>query len=359
MHTLAVLLVAAATTGQSFGKPHVGGLKLFRHDAVVEGPAPPGGPTMMTPGGPGGAGLGPQAGRRFPNVRSQITFLDPVRMNISWQTSAGPNGEKAYAAGVTVPASYNFLQGYIYRLKLTDIPNRDRILYPTIEVAPSTPATDAYLTHNAIPVQFTDEDFQQVIDGGNFVTKVIYLPDPKYQELAIAGVETLVSTRLEPGVDPIIEADKRGTILLIIRLGGINLEMNSNSVGVTGAAPVIESGPVDTLMPGAAPVTVRPPMIVPAPPAEAMPPTPAPAVVPAPVPAPVPAAPVRPTAPAVVPAPLPTPAPPVVDPAPVPPPVAPRPAAPESAGAPAPTLEPALPVPAVEAPLPVPALPSL
>ncbi len=85
--------------------------------------------------------------------------------------------------------------------------------------------TDAYLAHNAIPVQFTNEDFDQVIDGGNFVTKVIYLPDPKYQELAVSGVETLVSTRLEPGIDPILEADKRGTILLIIRLGAIDLEM--------------------------------------------------------------------------------------------------------------------------------------
>ena len=64
-----------------------------------------------------------------------------------------------------------------------------------------------------------------MVDGGNFVTKVIYLPDPKYQELAVSGVETLVSTRLEPGVDPILEADKRGTILLIVRLGAIDLEM--------------------------------------------------------------------------------------------------------------------------------------
>ena len=64
-----------------------------------------------------------------------------------------------------------------------------------------------------------------MVDGGNFVTKVIYLPDPKYQELAVSGVETLVSTRLEPGVDPILEADKRGTILLIVRLGAIDLEL--------------------------------------------------------------------------------------------------------------------------------------
>ena len=64
-----------------------------------------------------------------------------------------------------------------------------------------------------------------MLDGGNFVTKVIYLPDPRFQELAVSGVETLVSTRLEPGIDPILEADKRGTILLIVRLGAIDLEM--------------------------------------------------------------------------------------------------------------------------------------
>ena len=154
-------------------------------------------------------------------------------MKIGWQTGAGPNGERVYLpAQLTVPARYNFMQGYIYRLKLTDIPGRPGVdLYPTIEVAPSTPATDAYLTHNPIPVQFTAEDFDQVVDGGNFVTKVIYLPDPKYQELAVAGVETLVSTRLEPGVDPILEADKRGTILLIVRLGAIDLEMPNAAVG--------------------------------------------------------------------------------------------------------------------------------
>ena len=180
-------------------------------------------------------------GRRFVNTKSQIYFLDPDGMNIGWQTGAGPNGERAYlSTQLVVPARYNFNQGYIYRLKLTNIRGRaGATLYPTIEVAPTTPVTDAYLAHNAIPVQFTAEDFDQVIDGGNFVTKVIYLPDPKYQELAVTNAETLVSTRLEPGVDPILEADKRGTILLIVRLGAIDLEMPSGPMaGAVSSAPV-------------------------------------------------------------------------------------------------------------------------
>ena len=75
-----------------------------------------------------------------------------------------------------------------------------------------------------MPVGFSEEDFDQVTTG-NFVTKVIYLPDAEYQELAIAGVETLVSTRLDPGVDPIVEADRRGSILGIVRLGNKDLQI--------------------------------------------------------------------------------------------------------------------------------------
>ncbi len=282
MNTVGMLLLAAATatSGIGFGKPHAGGMRIHRAHAVVEGPPPasgpiqpgvPGGAGMM--GAPGGAGMmgapGAPGGtnRRFPNVRSQIFFVDPPGMRIGWQT-AGGSGDRIYLpAQLTVPARYNFVQGYIYRLKLTEIPGHPGlVLYPTLEVAPSTPATDAYLTHNPIPVQFTEEDFDQV-QAGNFVTKVIYLPDPKFQELAIAGVETLVSTRLEPGVDPILEADKRGTILMITRLGGIDLEMPTPGTTVMApGAPVIMNGPMMT--PGtviSGPTTYAPGSYVPAP----------------------------------------------------------------------------------------------
>ena len=90
------------------------------------------------------------------------------------------------------------------------------------------PRTEAFLAHNAIPVEFTDEDFDQVMTG-NFVTKVIYLPDPEFQEMALAGVGTLVSTRLDPGVDPIVEADRRGAIMAIVRLGNKDLGIASAS----------------------------------------------------------------------------------------------------------------------------------
>lgn len=138
-----------------------------------------------------------------------------------------------------VPGRFNFPQGAIYRLKITDIPGYPGVeLYPTLEVAPTVPRTEAFIAHNFIPFQLTDDDFKQVLSG-NFVTKVIYLPDPQYQELALAGVETLVSTRLDPGVDPIVEADRRGSILAIIRVGNKDLQSGG------GAGPegdVVQAG---------------------------------------------------------------------------------------------------------------------
>jgi len=128
------------------------------------------------------------------------------------------------------PGRYNFPQGAIYRLKVTNIPGRPGVeLYPTLEVAPAVPRTEAFLAHNAVPVQYTEEDFDQVLTG-NFVTKVIYLPDPEFQELALAGVETLVSTRLEPGVDPIVEADRRGAILAVVRIGNKDVQLPSDLI---------------------------------------------------------------------------------------------------------------------------------
>ena len=53
---------------------------------------------------------------------------------------------------------------------------------------------------------------------------MIYLPDPQFQDLAATGPDEVVSSRLEPGVDPIAEAHRRGSILCVVRLGNIDLE---------------------------------------------------------------------------------------------------------------------------------------
>jgi len=163
-------------------------------------------------------------GPHFPVQRTQVRFVRPSSMKVSWFTQ-GVDGKPSYSANpIEVPGRYNFLQGAIYRLKLGNIEGRPGLeVYPTLEVVPTNERTEAFLAHSSVPVEFTEEDFKQIAQG-NYVVKVIYLPDPQFQELAGTGTEEILSTRLEPGADPINEALRRGSILLVIRMGNMDQE---------------------------------------------------------------------------------------------------------------------------------------
>ncbi|MCI0356909.1 MAG: hypothetical protein L0211_00285 [Planctomycetaceae bacterium] len=211
---LAFMAVAAlAAAGCAFPKAHnlPPAIQLLEPGPGVGGP----GPGVLPPAVP--AAMVQVA---MPTV--QVLFARPEGMQVRWDVSSHGLFD---SEPLIVPGRQNFPQGGIYRMKLTNIEGKEGVeLYPTLEVGPVTPRSEAFLAHNAIPVQFTPEDFDQVL-AGNFVTKVIYLPDPEFQELALAGVETLVSTRLDPGVDPIVEADRRGSILAVVRLGNKDVEL--------------------------------------------------------------------------------------------------------------------------------------
>jgi hypothetical protein len=177
-------------------------------------------PAMGPYGAVAAVGALPPHGMMAPiNSRTSVRFAEPQDMRISWYTPGGLSDTV-----LTAPARYNFAQGGIYRLKLSNVGRGATDLYPTLEVAPATPKTAAYLAHSSVPVSFTDEDFEQVTSG-NYLVKVIYLPDPQFQDIAaVAGPAEVISTRLEPGMDPVAEARRRGEILLTIRLGNIDLD---------------------------------------------------------------------------------------------------------------------------------------
>jgi len=167
------------------------------------------------------------------NVTNQVRFQKPDGMQIGWRKVIRTEVQEKdkivvkttiedgwQTPQVIVPSHANFAPGAVTPIKLTSVPGRaDKAYYGTIEMRPRNEATQYYLAHTAVPVVFTDEDFDQV-DANNFVTKVVYLPAGEHQELALGGdVEMLVATRLDPGEDPIQEAQKKGQVLLVIRMG--------------------------------------------------------------------------------------------------------------------------------------------
>jgi hypothetical protein len=201
-------------------------------------------------GGVGGGALPAVGAPQFPIKRTQVRFVRPSGMKVAWLTGS-PAGRPVYSPTVLeVPGRYNFLQAAIYRLKLSNIEGRPGLeVYPTVEVVPANPKTDAFLAHSAVPVEFTNEDFDQIA-AGNYVVKVIYLPDPLFQEVAVTGIEEISSTRLPPGVDPICEALRRGCILLVIRMGNMDqeapntpaIDAPASSAGIPGVGHGIPVG---------------------------------------------------------------------------------------------------------------------
>ncbi|MCA9081237.1 MAG: hypothetical protein KDA58_11810, partial [Planctomycetaceae bacterium] len=193
--TLLIVCVGCAHDGQQLvnhhGEYHAPPAEMLAHPGPMVGGPGPGvmhasanGAMMGMPGPqcppgypPPGMGM-PMAPPMHPQSRNtQVRFLGPEGMQIGWQI-----GEAFADAQLIAPARYNFSQGATYRLKLAGIPGREGLtLYPSLHVYPVQAQTAAYLEHNTLPIRITDEDLDQV-ETNNFVTKVIYLPDARYQE---------------------------------------------------------------------------------------------------------------------------------------------------------------------------------
>jgi hypothetical protein len=133
---------------------------------------------------------------------------------------SGPVGAKLRLLGarddrpLTVPGRITFDRPGKYRLKLTDLPSRPGlVLYPTIELFPATALTAEYLAHAAIPVTFTNEDLD-AIAADRLVTRLVALPEETDEAV----------TSSQADARAVALAKKKGTLLLIVRLGSIDLE---------------------------------------------------------------------------------------------------------------------------------------
>ena len=200
------------------------------------------GPVRDTSNVGGPAALRPAVQRQF--AVAQVAFKGSEGTTIQWDVlQLGAFDSVPVVCKDTKPVFQNFQTAHSYRLKLSNIPGREGLtLYPTLTINAVTPRTRAYLDHNAIPVKFTENDFDQIEN----VTKVIFLPSQQYQNLALAGgVDTIVNTQLPAGADPIVEAQNRGAILAVVQIGNKDLSIDgSNYAGSESAVVPGEQIPI-------------------------------------------------------------------------------------------------------------------
>ena len=118
-----------------------------------------------------------------------------------------------------MPERFEFVRGLTYRLHLQS-PHEfpATTFYPTFEVPADIDdaRVDRFLAYNVIPISFTAEELQQAVEGKPLV-KVVFLPDPSFATGSPDEPETITST--DGTENPVQDARRRGTVLLVVRFG--------------------------------------------------------------------------------------------------------------------------------------------
>ncbi len=136
--------------------------------------------------------------------------------HITWTTEDGAPSK------VVLPARLNVSKTNGILFELGNVSGHaGEMFFGTFANRVNTPAAELFARHSSISVEVTDEDLNQASQG-NLVTKVFYVASNN------ETLDELVSSRLEPGLDPIREAEKQGDVLGVLHLGNRHSEIGAN-----------------------------------------------------------------------------------------------------------------------------------
>lgn len=117
------------------------------------------------------------------------------------------------------PALVGMLIGPVYRLKVTNIPyHPGEEVFPTIEVVGRLYPPIGHALRFPLEVEITQEDIELAMRG-SFVTRVIYLEEPR-EALPASQADEQIGFDARPGEDPLQLADTLGRPVAILRIGG-------------------------------------------------------------------------------------------------------------------------------------------
>ena len=157
-----------------------------------------------------------QSRRESAPVFGIVALKTPTQLNIEWLDGKGRLSPRFADATEKYELHFEIPLGETIMFRASNIAGREGlVIFATIEMAPANPRTAAFLSHNGVPLNITSEDLDQIVSG-NAITKVLYLPQSVNPKLEL--VQEVVSTRLDPELDPVVEAKRRGSILAVVRL---------------------------------------------------------------------------------------------------------------------------------------------
>jgi hypothetical protein len=171
-------------------------------------------------------------------------FYQPVEIKAPRGTlvSLAPAGE--FEAERPAPRTVGLLIGAVYRLRVTHIRLAEGLeVYPTIEVVDRLYAPPGQERRFAIPVDLTEEDLRLALDD-KFVTRVIYLEDPRTALPVRVPTSGQNWFDIVPGQDPLAVADGLGRPVAILRMGGRVPDQGPDPSFFFGGPPFVSYPPV-------------------------------------------------------------------------------------------------------------------
>jgi len=165
----------------------------------------------MPPGAIGSRQL--QRGGPLPGFFQPVEIKAPPGVLVSLAVGEG------FDEPQPVPLRVGMLIGKVYRLRVMNIPLHPGMeVFPTVEIIDRLYAPPDRQQRFAIPIQLTQEELQFAMQG-KFVTRVIYLEDPRNALPARGDPNAQNWFEAGPGRDPLAVADALGRPVAILRLG--------------------------------------------------------------------------------------------------------------------------------------------
>ena len=151
--------------------------------------------------------------------RATPLYMQPVEVRLPSDGQVTFYSGSAEHAAVAAPAAAGFGVGFVYRVRISDMPEFPAVdLYPTVELVDRLYPPAGSVDKFPIPIEFTEEEIAFALNG-QLVTKVVYVEQPQIAAtVAQDELEPVVS--ISPEQNPIAEAERRGRAVAIVRLGG-------------------------------------------------------------------------------------------------------------------------------------------
>lgn len=147
-------------------------------------------------------------------------YFQPVEIKVPPGALVSLASEGQFCEAQPAPLNIGMLIAPVYRLRISNIPLADgQEVFPTVEVINRLYPPCGMERRFPIPIDVTAEDINLALQG-KFVTRVIYLEDPDQALPAREGPDGTNWYDAGPSANPLLEADRLGRPMAILRMGG-------------------------------------------------------------------------------------------------------------------------------------------